>query len=357
MMTLRESQQARRFHGLDFLKLCFVITIVIFHVWENVMYQDVMELPLSRSFYTYYGKVLSVLFHYAGPFLAGLSFFLFGYRHSRFSLKKWVVFILGVLLIQYTAEDFQNIGSLQSWSWDVYSYLFVAFLILSLIPKSFFSQLAMTVIGLLALLPSPQFYSHHLSSVLIGVPSVFILNPSSYPSNGWFIFPWIFLPLALYGLGFLARRYESKLERLRASEVGLFGAVILILSFFVKPVPFLAGPRFYEFLFWQPAAYFWLHFLCFLFFIRIQFSKNVSSFFDVWIFRQISKLQWVQHLWLCYFLHFVVLQILLSRVTGLKTSPFALDMLWISVFLGTEVCVRLITMIARLAGRSRGHDE
>ena len=237
----------------------------------------------------------------------------------------------------------------------MYSYLFITYLIAALIPNSTGPQAGLVIVGLLALIPSSLFYSDLLTPFFYEwlmprwphvIPAL-LLSPSSFPPNGWFLLPWVFLPLALHGLGFLAKQYEGTLKKLRLWEVGIFLVAATVLVSVTTPIPFFAGPRFYEFQFWQKSTHFWMNFIFFIFYVRLQFAEKFQPFFSSWFFRQISKLQWVRNLWLCYFFHFIILQILLVRTTELTSTPFGLDLVCVIVFFGTELGMQLILWFHR----------
>ncbi len=349
MEKLRDTfhEQSKRLHGLDLLKLGFVVTIVIFHVWEVIIYQDLMELPLSRSFYTIYGLILSALFHYAGPFLAGLSFFLYGYRNSKFSLAKFIVLILGVLIMQYSSESLSDFAKVSSWAWDVYSYLVVAYLFVFAMPRQTNIQIFSLGISLIALLIPVQVYTTQFPALQQIRPEMLVMNPVSQVPNGWFLLPWIFLPIGLSNLGVLVSRFENRLERFQKWEAGLW--IIAFVGWIIpfETTKFLAGPRFYEFVFWPQLSNFWFHLTLLLFFIRLQFFPPVRSFFNRRVFQWISKLQWVRNLWLCYLLHYAFVETIAEFYTVKKNEPFALDLLWILIFIGTEIFVQILMLIRK----------
>jgi hypothetical protein len=332
-----KSDRSRRLYGLDFLKLLCLIAIVIFHVWEDLVYQDSMVMPVSKSLYTYYGIVISTLFHYGGPLLMGLSFFLFGYRDSKFSFPKWCLFLIGILSIQYTSESLKNLASIRSWAWDVYSYLALAYPVAYLSPRNKWIRMGIILVSTFCLLFSSQFYADLFPTAFGSFKPIFVLDRAAQLPNGWFLLPWIFIPPLMFNLGHLVKAYEDRLEKLRSWELPVFVVGFCILRFTTDRVPFLAGPRFNEFVFWQSSAYFWMYFLTFLFCIRLQFAEISHNFFDTKFFHLISKLAWVKHLWFCYLFQFAIIQSFQDFYARHSATPYILDFIMLATLLSTEL--------------------
>jgi hypothetical protein len=333
------SSSGQRLHVIDILKLCFIVALVIFHTWEYSKYENQMATASSESFYSFYYHILTLgLFRFTGLLLTALSFFLFGYRNSVFSPKKILIFLAGIALIQIEPQG--------NWSWDVYGFLLISYIICYLIPKRVQIIVAVLGLSLLALGQSAKDWSELLGLNFGFANRVFVAQELTEGPNGWFLFPWIFLPIASYCFGFLARVYEKVLRKISWIELVIWIALLCLLNdAATRTTAPQAGRDFHRYLFWGEAKEFWPNFILLLAIIRVSFADPVRRFFSQERFYLFSKIQWLQNLWICYFVHLMFIFYFAEKYTHNSTVPHFLDFSWVATLMLTEISVQFLFFV------------
>jgi hypothetical protein len=341
---------AKHILGLDLAKLVLIGPIAMLHVWD-IFYADA-EVTLSRSesLYPYYRDTIGRVFGFAGTFIFVLSFFLFGYRgKTNLVFGKKQLLRLGILCAAMLSAQFSATGD---FIWDVFSFVLVSLALISVLGR--LSSKAWDVVGLVAavlLCIPPASYSEFLSSRLLALPAeILIATTSRYGQNGWFLLPWIGLPLLGYSFGrFCARTAESdeSAHRLQAAFAPiLFLAVYCLVFILGRGVPTAAvrgTAEYYDFAFRQSPLVFWRHFVPFLFFLFFATRPAVNAWLNqpqLWLARILPKLQWSRNFWLAYVTHFGIIEWLVEYEDFFAAHLGVFDFLWLYVIIGTEVLLQ-----------------
>ncbi|MES3038658.1 MAG: hypothetical protein V4736_12195 [Bdellovibrionota bacterium] len=118
--------RSERLHLLDLLKLLFVMTIVIFHSWETLIYVDDVTTVDVTAMYPFYAFLTAHIFNYGGILLAALSFFLFGRNNSRLSFFKFLAIVIAVFGLEIFIDQ----------TWDIFSFILLSLILCLVLLRS-----------------------------------------------------------------------------------------------------------------------------------------------------------------------------------------------------------------------------
>jgi hypothetical protein len=325
-----------RLYLLDWLKLCTLFAIQLFHTNEFIFFTDNFPLPDSTVAYPP-ALAFSRLFALGGQILVAVTYLLFGLNgKSRKSLLGIAGFALvgQVILTWVFAED----SFLSAFEWDIYLYIALSNLVIMLRPRASWNLLALSG---LCLLLSPPFLSeiipaHPLSDFLIG-------RTGETAQGSWPILPWLFLSPFFFQIGALIR--EGKIRPAHWHRVETFLWPVL----FGLSVPFLGhyysspiGPRFYEWNFHQSAHLFWTNFLPFVFIMRLSFLERVNKRLSTnALSRFVAGLMWTRYVGICYIVAVIYIGCGSDYSEEFLGNPLVFDLYFISIMPMTELIVRL----------------
>lgn len=335
------------YYGLDLIRLIFIWAIVNFHVYETFFYQTENILPTNYSIYSNLETLIKT-FTFSGFGLITLSSFLMGLINMNF--KKWkqlfIVFTVGCLLLALlNAENHQWFY----FEWDVYNFLFVCFLLISILQLNH-KLLYFTSILVFCLLFFPIW---NLDFYLNNLPTLknILLGDCNKPGlGGWPLLPWAGMVFASYSIGKYIQynnELKSKLQIFTKIEFIIWFILIFSLSpwlgtYSLTPM----GPDFACFTHRRPPIEFFSHWILLLFFIRISLVNSVNIFLkkQKWVLF-ISNLQWNKNLGLAYALQFIFLNIGYNWHDLYLNTPFLIDFFILFLFLGVEFTCRTTTYL------------
>ncbi len=329
-----------RLAGLDLIRLILIIPTIILHVW-NMLIGDPHPTAGLTSNYVFYEKYLGNTLGFAGVFIFALSFYLEGIRKSApftldiRSLTK-IFFLVAAMISSQTSLSEENATEFY-FIWDIFSFVLLSYLLifpLSKIenPRTLWKFGA---IGIVLFLVPFHFYQGILEGILpSSLQSTFIATRSEFGPNGWFLLPWIGLPLFFYVLG---RSYNNPNIR-RLPVLLLFVGVPLL---FYPGNPIVLGKEFYGYVFWQPSLFVFSRILVFasLLLLASQITENKAL-------KLLSYLQWNRNFWICYILHIGVIDIMSEN--KFYSDPNNLNWAWLYVFLLVEAITQLFMLALKI---------
>ncbi len=340
-------EEKKRYVGLDILRVVLILPTIMLHVWNIIFGETHVTFSSEQSLYPFYENVIARLFGYSGIFIFALSFFLYGIKqHSLFKLKpireyfKLALLIGAMVSTQFS--DSMNPSDPDFFMWDIFSFVLVAYLIISflaLIKSERVLQIILAV-GISLFFVPVTFYSKNLSGIFHQqFETALFAVKTSVDSNGWFLLPWIGLPLIFYPLGrlFVVQKSFRKWYWLLLL-VGVLLAIVASETF-----PPALGSLFYEYVFWQSPAYIIARLLIFsglvLWLCQTTWARGWNFF---------SYLQWNKNFWFCYILHFGFIDFLSDHQSFFAQNLFYLDWLWLGLFLGVELMAQMFFAITKL---------
>jgi hypothetical protein len=318
------------------------------HSWEYLVYSDDFSSIGNSKFYPIYVSTLFSILGNGGLWIAAISFFLFGKNNSNISISKLVIALIGILTIEASFNEFYG-GQNAPWQWDIYSYILLSFIIcLGLVRRINFDAIIIIVSAIILAIPHQIYFSFFNSFANPEILRILTADLNSVDKpNGWFVFPWIFIPIGFFSLGQLVRKRKLDQLPLMSSFLEVVGLILfLILAgvlFFIQDqsIPVMLGPKMYQFMFWQHPIHFWQHLLLFLLFLRLAINDSVNQIFRESILSKLHYLRWIRSFWLCYFLQFGVLQFVIENFSGKTNVPGFIDFIWIPIFLITELLAQI----------------
>ncbi len=341
------SQRLEHYYGLDLIRLVFVWAIVNFHVYETFFYQTTNILSLSTSVYSNL-EIAIKTFAFGGFGLITLSSFLIG--RIDMNLRKWkklfFIFSFGCLLLAWLqAEDDQWFY----FEWDVYNFLFVCFILISILQKNIKVLYTVSILAFTLLFFPIWNLDYHLNDHPV-LKNIIFGNCNEWGQGGWPLLPWIGMVLGSYSLGKYIQsndKIKSRLKITNKLELLLWLIVILGLSpwlgtYALTPM----GPEFACFTHRRPPIEFFSHWLLLIFFIRISMITTLNEYLKDQKWMQfLSSLQWSKNLGLAYALQFIFLNIGFHWQHLYLNTPYLIDVFILTLFIGVELTSRIITRI------------
>lgn len=337
---LTTGAESKRYVGLDILRIILVLPTIILHIW-NIIYGDShVTFKAGESLYTFYETYIARIFGYSGVFLFCLSFFLYGIReYTLFKKKRWYEYAKILLLFVALSDaqiDFElPYDNPDFFTWDIFSYVLLSYLIIS--GLSFIKNKYMLYVftfGFSLFLIPYDYYSIAFSKYFVPPFDGILFSQAMGNSyNGWFLFPWISLPITFYSLGRLVKlplNYNYK------HLIAIFGLAIALLILAPDVAP-AGGGLFYQFIFWQSPIYILSRLL-----VLIGLILWLCKLKFHWIWNVFSLLQWNKNFWFCYILHIGMISSLALHKDYFTENKIVLDWLWVAVFLWIEILVQLL---------------
>lgn len=341
----------KRFVGLDVLRIVLILPTIMLHVWNIIFSESHVSFSPEQSLYPFYENTLGRLFGYSGVFIFSLSFFLYGLRrHSLFKFKPLHEYIKLALLIGAMVStqfnDSMNIQDSDFFIWDIFSFVLLSYLVISLldlIKQQVFLKVIFVSGFLLFLLPI-SFYAQSLDGVFPpSLAPIFIATQTSFGHNGWFLLPWLGLPLIFYPLGRLFQSFDFDKKTSLKYGVPLFLIGGLLWFFTPEKIPPALGSLFYQYIFWQSPGAILARLTLFISLLLMLSSGSWSKKWNLF-----SWLQWNRNFWLCYIVHFGVIDLLSDHKEFFAQNLFYLDWLWLAVFLGVEILIQLFFFVTKI---------
>jgi hypothetical protein len=341
----------RRIVTFDIIRPFFVFAVLLLHAWEHFVGADFPDTAGLVTHYETYRLVVGTVLNYAALYLVGISFFLWGLKPYRLSWLKLGIFGLGVIGLQLL--DPSQWDSWAGWSWEVYGFLFVAVFLCRLIPDN--KRILWAILIASVVMLSVSLNEWMVAAALTPEPFRTVLFAKLEPQReviGWFLIPWIFFPLMAFAAGKLVKA-RGPYPSVRVGFITAAAAAGLSYYFYLhkaEPVPCMLGPHFYQFLFMQSNYHFWNHILAFLAVVvlLLTLEHRFPPLFKR--FRWLEKLQWNRRLFLCYFLHFGWIALLLEHKDQLIKADYGIDFIWLYLFVLTELTVQMIFLSFRFYG-------
>lgn len=334
----------KRFVGLDVLRVVLILPTIMLHVWNIIFSDSHVGFSPEKSLYPFYENIIARAFGYSGVFIFCLSFFLYGIRrHSFFKVKPFHEYIKVALLvgamISTQFNESMNIQDADFFIWDIFSFVLLSYLLISLLDlirqKIIFKIILGT--GLFLFSVSIGFYAEMFQGVFHPlVEPIFVATQTSFGHNGWFLLPWIGLPLIFYSLG----RLQLNSAAMTKAALGC-GLLFLLLS--GEKIPPALGSLFYEYIFWQSPTYILARLLLFMGLVLWFSSRRWSNGWKIF-----SWLQWNRNFWFCYIIHFGVIDLLSEHKECFSQNLFYLDWLWLGIFFGVEILIQMFFLMTRI---------
>lgn len=339
--------EKKRYIGIDILRIFFILPTIMLHVWNIIFSENHVSFSSAQSLYPFYENVIARLLGYSGVFIFCLSFFLYGIRrHSLFQLKplheyfKLALLIGAMISTQF--NDSMNPQDSDFFIWDIFSFVLISYLLISLMAliQNEKFLLALLGAGVALFLVPVSVYSQGLEGLFVGtVEPIFMATQTSFGHNGWFLLPWIGLPLIFYPLGrVFSKSYPAKNLFLFPLAVG---SLLLMIS--PEKIPPALGSLFYQYIFWQSPGYILARLMIFsgvvLWLCQREWSRGWKFF---------SYLQWNKNFWFCYIIHFGFIDLLSDHKDFFSQNLFYLDWLWLGLFVGVEILAQLFFLMTRI---------
>lgn len=319
---------------LDLLKLAVLAAIQILHAQEFTFYADEVHLPgsLFDSTLQYYARFFSL----GGQILVAIIFLLLGYsgKDRREILKVCAFCLIGAVVLSILQSD---LGELHL-EWDIYSYLLLTGLFVSVLPRG---NLFVILLCAALLMIDPEtwkklFFQNTFFAVLTG-------TQSEFSTGAWAPLPWTFYGVLFFNTGHLIRQKVLNWFVLTKRETALWVILLCVSApffgaYFRTPV----GPGYYRHTFHEPMLLFWGNILPFLFLIRISFLESVQNRLrGLPIVTLCSRSVWVRSLGLSYLVALIYVGVLCEYEDTYRSHPWLFDVFVISIMPVTEGILRL----------------
>lgn len=342
-MSPKSNSEPRRYITFDILRIFQLMPIAMLHAWEFMVGQDFVDESQLTTNYDTYRIYIGKYFNYSALYIVGISFFIWGLRD--FKLKPWKVAILVFGIVGLQLQDPEKWFETAGWGWDLYSFLLIAVLLCRLIPAKKWVHWTIFAIGTIMLSVSINEWVPIASLTSRPWSTGLFARLDGNDVNGWFLIPWIFLPLMIFSMAKLVAESDfiRKPNVTKASFIVLSLLVASTICGFAKPdaVPPMLGVHFYQFLFMQSPRHFWQHYTLFLavglglWTFELKSPQNFAPF--IWL----GRLQWNKNFFFCYFLHFAWFNQLSQHRDLILSHPYWLDYLWLFVIVLTEITAQI----------------
>lgn len=361
------SEKSTVISGWDWIRLFTVLSIAFFHAWQLIFYKDITTFTKQQPIYYFLADGLKHIGIYSGVMILAQSFLMFGFNDTKmfsepltsFSIRaRWVLLVLGVLILQIlTVSDPVNPST---WTWDIYSFLILAFLLCRLLRKA--KPLLRRILIGISIVPLLLPDSFWLDSFIGYFPNssfnLFLIGHGNGEFFGWNLLPWIFVPVVFYlsgiELGAKFRKSETSFNLWLLEMVAWPICFLLLFMRYQSYDPVPVGPSFDAFIFHHKPLLFWQHFSVFIFLLRLSVITKVNLFLKQApligaLTKQISKLAWCRHFGWTYLIQLTIYLSVGMDVYNWNSHPRQFDYLWLVVLLTAEVCVRIAFSLRRKA--------
>jgi uncharacterized membrane protein len=325
---------------LDIFKAFSMISIIVFHFNEFIFDFEFYPLRAETYFFNYVAY-LSEYTAFSGQSIVAIFSFLFGLNGFSTSPKKFAK-LLGLFAVGYVVINvsYYNTEALSTFYWDIYPFLLVSYISLTIIKENRLAILATALSGLAMLV-----FPYQPLSKTAGDSDLFreILYGMCNEQNqsSWPLFPWIGLVWVFFGLGRFINFNEAlrlRLKRLNKAEMLVYGSVFLgTLPFFKYFGGTPYGKSLYCNVLQAPLLSTWAYLIFILLVIRMAFVAKVNHFCHALsVLRVCSNSTWAKYFGPTYIFHVLVLGILGNYSAILEHNPIYYDLALFGMFLGVE---------------------
>lgn len=334
----------KHFLLLDFLRIFAVLIIAPYYLDDFSLYR-----PLEGSSFVGVSSLLQAMkfFSFSGFILVFLVFFLIGFKKKR---KTFFPVLVQVFLGFFALSLFAGYNFFQwSFHWDTYHFIILSLLVVFIMNHFSVSFKVLIVLGVVLLwIPFWNFSIFYTNSfvqeALIGVCKEGISRGT------WPLLPWIGLVFLAYGLGFYYNINQKILSQIPVKKLLLWiFVVVLCLLFWGGYSHLVFGAQANCFLHRQDPWIFWVHFIVFLFFVRLAFLQKIQCFLARYrFFILLEKLSWSTHFGLSFIIFLLMNALFGQYFYSLleQDNLYLLLISWSSVIL-THFAVRVILFIKK----------
>lgn len=332
-----------RLSTIDYIRTLSIFPIVHFHLTDLVYYQDKMSAEL---FYQPHKLMydFSRYMSFSGFTIVYIFCFLLGFNFKESaSLKNTKMKIMFAGLIALAAVYYFAYQSEAMFEWDIYHFLVLSFLALSLLKSKFNFRVAeLALFGLLACIP---FWTLEVRTSLAGV---FFGNCDLDGTGLWPVFPNIFFVFFGFSLGgFMRINFHKLSERASALLLTVGTALVAFASlshFSLTPI----GPGFGCYIH-RPSALVWVALVLGLTAVFVGGSgKQLNQRVQAWRFSSsLKKLAWNRSFGMCYLVQWAFLMIIYANRDLVIAHPKYYFILPIAVLALTEHSVRQVSKFSR----------
>lgn len=329
----------KKYHLIDVLKICTLISIQVFHTLEFIFFDD--NFSMNRTTFLELSVDFARLFSLGGQILVAIIYLLFGLRGKNTTdlLKIAGFAFIGQMIL---ALIFMEDTFLSGVEWDIYGFICVTNLLLMLIPREHRSSWLLIVPSLLVLIVPPTVW-HEAFPEGFGYDMLVGRKTHDHTAS-WALLPWFFHAALFFGIGDWIRKNPTALSRWLKRETLLWPVLFLtalpwIGYYYNTPV----GGNFYNFNFNQSSWIFWANFLPFLLILRLSFLDWIQERLQALSgIRWISNLMWCRHMGMAYLLALIYVGIGADYDQNFREHPLVLDVFFIALMPVCEILVRVI---------------
>jgi hypothetical protein len=345
---MKNAEGRPRLLALDLVRLLLVFPVLIMHVWNVFWGEFDITLSDSESLYQTYRAWLAPTLGFGGVYVFALSFFLYGFLNS--ARPKWgmraasriVLLVLAVLSTQF--NSLIPVGESGYFIWDLFSFILFSFLLIWAL--SFLSDRGWVIAGsagaALMCIPPLVFQDWLEMSLVPVIAQILIPTASDFGLNGWFLLPWIGLPVTAVAFGRWCRVADGVEIKLTGLALAALAVVVWLVGQNVVVRPLMMASQYYDFLFRQHPLYFWRYYLLFAIVLLLLSRSGPNLRLMQTPLRLAGSLKWNQHFWLAYLLQFGVIDILHDFRGAILEHPPLFDFLWVIVFLAVEFMLQAL---------------
>jgi hypothetical protein len=343
---MTSAERRPRLVSLDLLRLVILVPVLIMHVWNVFFGETDITLSETESFYQAYRVWLAPTLGYAGIYVFSLSFFLYGFFNSTRpqwgvkSASRVVLLTLAVLSTQF--NSMVSFGEPGYFIWDLFSFILLSFLLVG--GLSFLGDRGWAwagISGALLMCVHPLLFQDWLELSLLPVMAqIFVPTSSDFGLNGWFLLPWIGLPLVAVAFGRWCRAADETTAKLTGLALVAASLIVWLIGQGVHVRPLMTASQYYDFSFRQHPLYFWRYYLLFALALLILSRSGLNQRLMQTPLRLAGSLKWSQHFWLAYIFQFGVIDVLSDLKEPILAHPPLFDLLWIIVFVMVELLLQ-----------------
>lgn len=342
----------KRLELIDLFKIFIAFNLTAFHL-ANALLKGSGEIP--ENYYLSFLKDWLIVTNYAGLYVVGIAFFLYGFFNKGFNVKTILVLTLGLVGMQMSESVISMEQFELHFRWGLFAYLFVSYLVVVAI--RFLDQLQFQKMNIgyfvsiliisLAFQPL-YFYSsifNHLNEGLL--KDALVGNFKDSYSEDWFLIPWIFYPVLFYRIGMIFNKFQNYLDNIKRIDILFVGLFLLSLWIEINSARkyTISESRFYFNVFVRdPAELLWLVMFP-LVIMRLSLLKRIANF--KWLYK-LNRLQlfigWTQHFWLAYFSQLVFVQTFAYLNNGTYyTENLIIHLLFVFTFFYSSINAHIMT--------------
>jgi hypothetical protein len=346
-----DSTRSQYYYGLDWSRLLMVGPIAMVHMWNAWIGEPFVSSAPEGSLYPEFVRWISPVFGFSGIYVFVMSFFLYGLlgKTDLVRGKKNVARLAFLAMAMFSAQFNPQfpLPDPAYFYWEIFSFALLSLLLVSAL--GFLSDRVWFVLGGLAavlLMIHPLWLHHRLDGVFAPIiTQILVESETTFGPNGWFLLPWIGLPILAYAWGRFCRRDPN--APLHVKPLRIYGAFAfaMALSWIIPPgeaeYPFTLAADYYLYSFHQNPIYLWQRLLPFLLLLFVLSRPRINEALARTPLRFSRFIQWNKNFWFAYVLHFGIIDILANQRTFFDQYPLVFDWLWLIVILSVEALLQL----------------